>query len=169
MDASSAYRLAMRVGAYVKLAGSRVYCDACNIPRILDRAYRLAMRVGAYVKLADDGSRVYCDACNIPRILDRDSTNWNDLLVDIDTEIKLGPNHKLRVTYWDKTKCSYEEIDSDKKLLDAIDMYWEIRRLSLQVCVMKKDGCDSMDEIGRQQSMPCVLQEVARIWINYTK
>jgi hypothetical protein len=55
-------------------------------------------------------------------------------------------------------KRSYEEIDSDKKLLDAIDMYWEIRRLSLQVCVMKKDNFDSMDEIEWQQNMPCVLQ-----------
>ncbi|CAO2203891.1 unnamed protein product [Urochloa humidicola] len=103
-------------------------------------AYRLAMRVSAYVKVADDGRHVYCDACNIPRILDRDSTNWNDLLVDIDTEIKLGPNNKLCVTYWDKLKHNYEEIDSDHKLLDVIDMYWEIRRLSLQVCVIKKDS-----------------------------
>jgi hypothetical protein len=76
-------------------------------------AYRLAMRVGAYVKLNDDGTRVYCDACNIPMILDRDSTNWNDLIVDIGTQINLGSKHKLRVTYWDKMKCSYEEIDSD--------------------------------------------------------
>lgn len=50
-------------------------------------AYRLAMRVGAYVKLSDDGTRMYCDACNIPRILDRNSTNWNDLLVDIGTQL----------------------------------------------------------------------------------
>jgi hypothetical protein len=76
-------------------------------------AYRLAMRVGAYVKLNDDGTRVYCDACNIPMILDRDSTNWNDLIVDIGTQINLGSKHKLRDTYWDKMKCSYEEIDSD--------------------------------------------------------
>jgi hypothetical protein len=65
------------------------------------------------VKLHDDGTRVYCDACNIPMILDRDSTNWNDLIVDIGTQINLGSKHKLRVTYWDKMKCSYEEIDSD--------------------------------------------------------
>jgi hypothetical protein len=89
---------------------------------------------------------------------DQDSTNWNDLIVDIGTQINLGSRHKLRVTYWDKMKRSYEEIDSDKKLLDAIDMYWEIRRLSLQVCVMKKDNFDSMDEIEWQQNMPCVLQ-----------
>ena len=28
-----------------------------------------------------------------------------------------------RVTYWDKMSRSYEEIDSDNKLLHAIDMY----------------------------------------------
>ena len=39
MDPSSSYRLAVRVGAYVKWTddGNRVYCDACNIPKILDR------------------------------------------------------------------------------------------------------------------------------------
>jgi len=53
---------------------------------------------------------------------------------------------------------SYEEIDSDNKLLHAIDMYWEIRRLSVQVQVMINDDfCLELD-IGRQQNMPCVLQ-----------
>jgi len=121
-------------------------------------SYRLAVRVGAYVKLTDDGNRVYCDAYNIPKVLDRDRTNWKDLVVDIATEINLGPNNKLRVTYWDKINRSYEEISSDQKLIDAIDMYWEIRRLSLQVCVMKKDDSDSVHEIRRKQNMPCVLQ-----------
>jgi hypothetical protein len=65
-------------------------------------SYRLAVRVGAYVKLTDDGNRVYCDACNIPKVLGRDRTNWKDLVVDIATEINLGPNNKVRVTYWDK-------------------------------------------------------------------
>jgi hypothetical protein len=55
-------------------------------------AYRITMRVGAYVKLNDDGTRVYCDACNIPMILDRDSTNLNDLIVDIGTQINWGLN-----------------------------------------------------------------------------
>jgi len=64
-------------------------------------SYRLAARVGAYVKFTDDDGRQYCEACNIPKILDRDSTNWNDLLLDISAEIKLGSKHKLRVTYWD--------------------------------------------------------------------
>jgi hypothetical protein len=51
---------------------------------------------------------------------------------------------------------SYEEITSDQKLLAAIDMYWEIRRLSLQV-VMKNSESDSTHDIEWQQSMPCVL------------
>jgi len=94
-------------------------------------SYRLAVRVGAYVKLTDDDGREYCKSCNIPKILDRDSTNWNDLLLEITTEIKLGSKQKLRVTYWDNMSHSYEEIDSDQKLLHAIDMYWDIRRLSV--------------------------------------
>ena len=53
----------------------------------------------------------------------------------------------------------YEEINSDQKLLEAIDMYWDLRRLSLQVCVMKKDEFDSMHDIERQQSKPYLLQE----------
>jgi len=121
-------------------------------------SYRLAVRVGAYVKFTDDGGREYCQACNIPRILDWDMTNWNDLLIDIGTEINLSSKHKLRVTYWDNMSRTYEEITSEQKLLHAIDMYWEIRRLSVQVCVMKNDDSDCLHDIGRLQSMPCVLQ-----------
>jgi hypothetical protein len=65
-------------------------------------SYRLAVGVGAYVKINDDGSREYSEACNIAKILDRDCTNWNDMLLDIGTDINLGCNNKLRVTYWDK-------------------------------------------------------------------
>ena len=86
-------------------------------------SYRLAARVGAYVKFNDDGGREYCEACNIPKVLDRESTNWNDLLLDISAEIKLGSKHKLRVTYWEKMSHTYEVITSDLKLLHAIDMY----------------------------------------------
>jgi len=121
-------------------------------------SYRLAVRVGAYVKLTDDDGREYCKACNIPKILDRDSTNWNDLLLEITTEIKLGSKQKLRVTYWDNMSHSYEEIDSDQKLLHAIDMYWDIRRLSVQVRVIRKDDEDHIHDIGRLENMPSVLQ-----------
>ena len=106
---------------------------------------------------ANDG-REYCKACNIPNILDRDSTNWNDLLLEITTEIKLGSKQKLRVTYWDNMSHSYEEIDSDQKLLHAIDMYWDIRRLSVQVRVIRKDDKDHIHDIGRLENMPSVLQ-----------
>ena len=39
MDPNSSYRLAVRVGAYVKLTDDDgcEYCKACNIPKILDR------------------------------------------------------------------------------------------------------------------------------------
>jgi len=121
-------------------------------------SYRLAARVGAYVKFTDDDGREYCEACIIPKILDRDSTNWNDLLLDISAEIKLGSKHKLRVTYWDNMSRSYEEINSDQKLLHAIDMYWESRRLSVQVCVLRKDESDAVHDVGRLESMPCLFQ-----------
>jgi len=121
-------------------------------------SYRLAVRVGAYVKLTDDDGCEYCKACNIPKILDRDSTNWNHLLLEFATEIKLGSKQKLRVTYWDNMSRSYREIDSDQKLLHAIDMYWDIRRLSVQVRVIRKDDEDHIHDIGRLESMPCVLQ-----------
>jgi hypothetical protein len=120
-------------------------------------SYRFAVRVGAFVKLTEGGKCEYCDACNIAKVLDRDTTNWNDLLLDIGTEIKIDSKHKLRVTYWDNMSHSYEEIDSDNKLLHAIDMYWEIRRLSVLVRVMIKDDFCLELYIGRQENMPCVL------------
>ena len=55
------------------------------------------------------------------------------------------------------SRC-YEAIDSDQKLLHAIDMYGDIWRLSVQVCVIRKDGEDHIHDIGRLENMPCVLQ-----------
>ena len=80
-------------------------------------SYRLAVRVGAYVKITDDGSREYCEALNIAKILDRDISNWDDMLNELATDINLGCNHKLRVTYWDKMSRNYEEITSDQKIV----------------------------------------------------
>ncbi|CAN6363417.1 unnamed protein product [Urochloa humidicola] len=116
------------------------HADLSWVPDGMDpnSSYRLAVRVGAYVKLTDDDGCEYCKACNIPKILDRDSTNWNVLLLEIATEIKLSSKQKLRATYWDNLSHSYEEIASDQKLLHAIDMYWDIRRLSVQVRVLRK-------------------------------
>ena len=54
--------------------------------------------------------------------------------------------------------CSNEEIASDQKLLHAIDMYWDIRRLSVHVRVIRKDGEDHIYDIRRLENMPCVLQ-----------
>ena len=59
----------------------------------------------------------------------------------------LGHKHKLDVTFLNKMSRVHEEINSDQKLLEAIDIYWDLRRLSLQVCVMKKDEFDSMHDI----------------------
>jgi len=53
---------------------------------------------------------------------------------------------------------TYEEITSDQKLLHATDMYWESRRLSVQVRVLRKDDPEVMHDVGRLESMPCVLQ-----------
>jgi hypothetical protein len=88
-------------------------------------------------------------------------SQWNDLLGGISTEIKLGAMHRLRVTYLGQSEIlshSYEEITSDHEPLHTIDMYWDIRRLSVQVHVMRNDKSDFMDDVGRQQCMPCVLQ-----------
>jgi hypothetical protein len=98
-------------------------------------SYRLVVHVGAYVKFLDDGTREYCNASNIAKILDRDSTNWNDVLIDISTEIKLSSNHKLRVTYWDKLSHSYEEITSDQKLNCFLPFCSCKRMLELDGCI----------------------------------
>ena len=45
------------------------------------------------MKFTDDDGREYCEACNIPKILYTDSTNWNDLLLNLGVEIKLGSKH----------------------------------------------------------------------------
>lgn len=48
---------------------------------------RLVVRVGAYVKLSDDDGQEYCKPFNNQKILNMDSTNWNDLLLEISKKL----------------------------------------------------------------------------------
>ncbi|CAN6352505.1 unnamed protein product [Urochloa humidicola] len=71
-------------------------------------------------------------------VRDKDKISWMDFYADLDVEIKPGSNQSLSVSFWDKVKSEYSEIDSDSSLLAAIDMYWDIRKLPLIVSTINQ-------------------------------
>lgn len=82
-----------------------------------------------------------------------------DFLSDLDAETPRGTNQALNVRFWNKVKGIYEEISSDSTLLAAIDMYWEIRKLSVTVAVNDDPPVEQQDEIDCSQ-IPIATPEV---------
>lgn len=93
------------------------------------------IRVADYVQFVAGGKDEYHISKNIKWVRDKDLICWRDFLSDLDVETPRASNQTLTVTYWNKVKGSYEEIVYDSTLLAALDMYWEIRRLVVNVVV----------------------------------
>lgn len=121
-------------------------------------AYRVDVRVGAYVEFTDDGRQEYHVSRDINWVLDRDTSCFLDLLKDLDDEVRHGSNQTLAVTIWNK-KCSrYTEVASDSALLDAFDMYWDIRRLPLVVSVSGSNACRQASRQASTSNLSCAQQ-----------
>src|SRR5207244_1085935 len=98
-------------------------------------ACRIAVCMWEYVEICDDGRQVSHSTRDFQLVVDRDTTNVKDLLVDLSMEVKHGTNQGMTLTYWNKRNSIYSTISSDSQLLDALDLYWDIRRLPLIVTV----------------------------------
>ena len=117
-------------------------------------ACRVAVRVGSYVEVTDDGRQEYLVRRGINWVLDRDTSCFLDLLKDLNDVVRHGSNQTLAVTIWNK-KCSrYTEVASDSALLDAFDMYWDMRRLPLLVSVSASNACRQ----ASTSNLSCVQQ-----------
>lgn len=86
---------------------------------------------------------------NIKWIVDKDTVCWIDLMSDLDDEVIHSPQQELNVKFWDKNANQYAQVASDRSLLDAFDMYREMRRLPLFV--------DVSDD-AQNRTEPCVEQ-----------
>jgi hypothetical protein len=101
-------------------------------------ATRIDVRVCAYAEFCDNGTQVWHPTRDELKVVDRDCANFKDFSEELDQEIKHGPSQKLLITYWDRVRQSFAEINHDTLLLTAIDMYWDERRLPIMVSVVSK-------------------------------
>jgi hypothetical protein len=72
---------------------------------------------------------------NLELVVDRDSTNLMDLKDEITKGVKHGSNQGISICYWNRTVSAFINVTSDASLMDAMDLYWEMRRLPLFVAV----------------------------------
>ena len=112
-------------------------------------ACRVDVRVGPYVEFDENGRPDYHVSRDIKWVIDKDTICWIDLINDLDGEVKHSYLQEITVTYWDKNVERYAEIASDSSLLDAFDMYWEMRRLPLLV---------NVSDDPRNRTEPCMDQ-----------
>ncbi|CAN6238101.1 unnamed protein product [Urochloa humidicola] len=107
------------------------------IPDGMDRSStcRIAVRVADYVEICDDGTQLFHRAKNFQLIVDRDTTNLKDISDDIALQAKHGSHQGMTLTFWNKSISAYSILTSDSQLMDALDIYWDIRHLPLTVTI----------------------------------
>jgi hypothetical protein len=118
-------------------------------------ATRIDVRVCAYAEFCDNGTQVWHPTRDELKVVDRDCANFKDFSEELDQEIKHGPSQKLLITYWDKVRQSFAEINHDTLLLTAIDMYWDERRLPIRREVQNQDiklGCLGWKRNGSKEA-----------------
>jgi hypothetical protein len=69
-------------------------------------------------------------------VVDRDSTNLKDLTDDVAAKFDCGANQGLNLSFYNKRSKCYSTLTTDSMLMDAIDMYWDLRRLVVYVGCM---------------------------------
>jgi hypothetical protein len=96
-------------------------------------ALRIAVRVPAYYEAFDDGRNVGHNATDFQLIRDRDTLNLSDLTGDVKAKLFIGKNQGFNLCYFNKYTQGYANLTSDASLMNAIENYWELRRLPLFV------------------------------------
>ncbi|CAO2197920.1 unnamed protein product [Urochloa humidicola] len=129
------------------------------VPKGMDpsSACRLAIRIPAYVEQRSDGKDDYHVTENLIRVVDKDTSCWFDLLDMLNNEIVHGPDQTLSVTYCDKNSSRYVNLDSDKALMEAFDMYWEIRKLPIQATSVISTQQSHVGTIQEAEPVPHIL------------
>lgn len=108
----------------------------------------VVVQVGPYVQFDENGRLDFHVSCEISWVLDKDTICCNDLMNDFNDKVKRSSQQQITITFWDKnTKRQVQR--QFFALLDAFDMYWEMRRLTLVV--------DISDDL-RNRTKPCMEQ-----------
>ena len=99
----------------------------------ISSALRIAVRVPAYYEVCDDGRNVGHNATDFQLIRDRDTLNLKDVTVDVADKVSIGKNQGFNLSFFDRHTQCYTNLTFDVALMNAIDNYWDLRRLPLFV------------------------------------
>ncbi|CAL4984030.1 unnamed protein product [Urochloa decumbens] len=123
----------------------------------LSSACRVALHIPNYVEISNGGRHISHGNRDFQLVVDRDTTNLKDLSADISALVKHGINQGMNLTFWDNEICTHSALTSDSILMDAFDMYWELRRLPLIVTIYDTMPIDNSHQQTSQSTEP-VLQ-----------
>ena len=94
----------------------------------------LYVRIPNYAEITDDGSTTVHPINYLNLVVDRDRTNVKDITDEIAAGMKLGTNQRMSSSFWNKRMSKFCSLSSDALLMEAMDLYWDMR-VSLYVDV----------------------------------
>jgi hypothetical protein len=87
-------------------------------------------------------------------VVDRDSTNLKDLTDDVAAKFDCGANQGLNLSFYNKRSKCYSTLTTDSMLMDAIDMYWDLRRLVVYVGVYDTVAITYSQSVSADEAVP---------------
>lgn len=89
-------------------------------------------------------------------VVDRDTTNLKDLTDDVATKFGCGANQGLNLPFYNKQSKCYSTLTPDSMLMDAIDMYWDLRRLVVYVGVYDTVAVAYSQSVSADEAVPAL-------------
>jgi hypothetical protein len=118
-------------------------------------ACRLYVRIPNYAEVTDDGSTTVDPINYLNLVVDRDRTNVKDITDEIATGMKLGTNQGMPISFWNKRMSKFCSLSSDALLMEAMNLYWDMRRVPLYVDVHDTVTMEYSQSVSME---PCVSQ-----------
>jgi hypothetical protein len=113
------------------------------------------VRIPNYVEVTDDGSTTVHPINYLNFVVDRDRTNVKDITDEIAAGMKLGTNQGMSISFWNKRMSKFCNLSSDALLMEAMDLYWDMRRVPLYVDVHDTAAMEYSQSVSME---PCVSQ-----------
>ena len=98
-------------------------------------ACRIYVCIPNYAEVTDDGSTTVHPNNYLNFVVDRDRSNVKDITDEIATGMKLWTNQGMSISFWNKRISKFCSLTSDALLMEAMDLYWDMRRVPLYVDV----------------------------------
>jgi len=89
-------------------------------------------------------------------VVDRDTTNLKDLTNDVAAKVACGANQGLNLCFYNKPRKCYSTLSTDSMLMDAIDMYWDLRKLVVYVGVYDTVAVAYSQSVSADEAVPAL-------------